>query len=189
VGLPGGGWREEPVEDQRGFHMPTFDYDDAPNWRGLTVIDRDGDPVGVITDIYVDDLTGRPEWATVKASLVGGRAIFVPLAQAQLHAQRVQVPYERSHLQAAPDLGSVDHLDTDEEARLYQHYGLDYGAAAAPAGAGGAGSDLAPPATDVLDREAGDARPRERRGRLRRHEIAHAQTEFTGEDPNRTRDL
>jgi hypothetical protein len=30
------------------------------------VIDQKGYAVGIITDIYADDVTGRPEWAAVK---------------------------------------------------------------------------------------------------------------------------
>jgi sporulation protein YlmC with PRC-barrel domain len=47
--------------------MSGFDFDDVPNWRGRDVIDENGHPVGVITDLYVDEVTGRPEWAAVKS--------------------------------------------------------------------------------------------------------------------------
>ena len=39
--------------------MSMYDLDDAPNWRGRDVIDQNGHPVGVITDLFVDEATGR----------------------------------------------------------------------------------------------------------------------------------
>ena len=58
--------------------MSGIDFDDVPNWRGRDVIDQNGLAVGVISDIYVDDVTGRPEWAAVKPGLISHRLTFVP---------------------------------------------------------------------------------------------------------------
>ena len=126
--------------------MSAFDIDDVPNWRGRDVIDQNGHPAGVIADIYADELTGRPEWAAVKTGLFSHRVTFVPLSQATLHGLRVQVPYQQSHIHDAPNIHPEGHLSADEEARLFQHYGLDV------------------PATDRVDAEA----PTGGR-RLRRH--------------------
>jgi hypothetical protein len=76
--------------------MSGIDFDDVPNWRGHDVIDENGHPVGVITGLYVDEVTGRPEWAAVKSGLFSHRVTFVPLAQAALHGMRVQVPMPRA---------------------------------------------------------------------------------------------
>jgi len=143
--------------------MSAFDLDDVPNWRGRDLIDQNGHAVGVITDLYVDDATGRPEWAAVKSGVFSSRVTFVPLSQATPHGLRVQVPYGQSHIHEAPHLDPHGHLSVDEEARLYQHYGLDYAPAADPSGAG---SEFIAPATDRVE-DASVARPRG--GRLRRH--------------------
>jgi sporulation protein YlmC with PRC-barrel domain len=159
---------------EKGVPMSAFDLDDVPNWRGRDVIDQDGHAIGVITDIYVDDLTGRPEWATVKSGLFSGRVTFVPLSQATLHGLRVQVPYNRSHIHEAPNIDADGHLSADEEAGLYRHYGLDYTpvGTGGPAGPHGADSEFIAPATDRVDeRTAADAR-KGGRLRLRRHRPA-----------------
>jgi sporulation protein YlmC with PRC-barrel domain len=130
--------------------MSGFDIDEVPNWRGRDVVDENGHAVGVITDIYVDEVTGRPEWAAVKSGLFSHRVTFVPLSQAALHGMRVQVPYHQSHIHDAPNIDPDGHLSADEEARLYQHYGLDYDSAS-PAGAD---SEFIVPATDKVDEEA-----------------------------------
>ena len=41
------------------------DVDTVRSWQGSTMVDRDGDKVGTIESIYVDDQTGQPEWALV----------------------------------------------------------------------------------------------------------------------------
>jgi len=76
--------------------MSGIDFDDVPNWRGRDVIDENGHPVGVITGLYVDDATGRPEWAAVKSGLFSHRVTFVPLAQAALHACACRSPTPRA---------------------------------------------------------------------------------------------
>ena len=143
--------------------MSGIDLDDVPNWRGRDVVDQHGHPVGVLTDIFVDDATGLPEWGTVKTGLFSHRVTFVPLSQATSHGMRVQLPYDQAHIHEAPNIEPHGHLSVDEEARLYQYYGLDYD----QAGASGAGSGYSSTETDKVDeaREGG-------RGRLRRHGAA-----------------
>jgi sporulation protein YlmC with PRC-barrel domain len=145
--------------------MTMFDFDDVPNWRGRDVMDENGHAVGIIADLYVDDATGRPEWAAVKTGLFSHRVTFVPLAQARLHGQRVQVPYRQGHIHEAPNIEPHGRLTADEEARLYQHYGLDYGPVAS-----GAGSEFVIPAADAGDETARVRASEGDRLRLRRHE-------------------
>jgi sporulation protein YlmC with PRC-barrel domain len=145
--------------------MSGFDFDDVPNWRGRDVVDQNGLAVGVISDIYVDDVTGRPEWAAVKPGLISHRLTFLPLSQATLHGLRVQVPYHQSHIHEAPNIHPDGHLTADEEARLYQHYGLDY-SSASPSGAA---SEFVAPSTDKVDEETPTGTHKAGRLRLRRH--------------------
>ena len=158
--------------------MSGFDFDDVPNWRGRNVVDQNGHAVGVITDLYVDDLTGRPEWAAVKSGLFSHRVMFVPLSQARSHGLRVQVAYTQAHIHDAPTMDPDGHLSADEEARLYQHYGLDYGPVGTP-GSSGADSEFIAPATDKVDEEAPVSTPEGRRLRLRRHVTAEQGPEHT----------
>ncbi|HKP99684.1 MAG TPA: PRC-barrel domain-containing protein [Actinomycetes bacterium] len=106
--------------------MTGVDFDDVPNWRGRDVIDEKRYAVGIITDLYFDDVTGRPEWAAVKSGLFSHRVTFVPLSQAVLHGMNVQVPYAKDHIHEAPNIEPDGQLSAEEEARLYQHYGLEY---------------------------------------------------------------
>jgi hypothetical protein len=138
--------------------MSGIDLDDVPNWRGRDVIDQHGHPVGVLTDIFVDDATGLPEWGVVKTGLFSHRVTFVPLSQARSHGMRVQLPYAQAQIHDAPNIEPHGQLSADEEARLYAYYGLDYD----QTGTSGAESGYLASETDTT----GAAR----QPRLRRHE-------------------
>jgi uncharacterized protein (TIGR02271 family) len=127
--------------------MPTPGIDTAQGWQGRTMVDPAGAKIGTIADIYLDDDTGQPEWATVKTGLLGGRQSFVPLAEAEVVGDSVRVPYDKDRVKSAPAIPAEGQLSQDEEATLYRHYGLGYGEARSGTGlpAGTAGQDQAPP--------------------------------------------
>jgi uncharacterized protein (TIGR02271 family) len=102
------------------------DIDTVRSWRGRTMVDRDGDRIGTIEDLYADDRTGEPEWALVDTGLFGTRSTFVPLAQASQRDGEVQVPYEKQLVKDAPGVEADQHLSEAEEQQLWRHYGLDY---------------------------------------------------------------
>jgi hypothetical protein len=66
------------------------------------MVDRDGNRLGEITDIYLDRETERPEWAVVRTGLFGLRSSFVPLAEASQVNDQIQVPHERGLVKDAP---------------------------------------------------------------------------------------
>jgi uncharacterized protein (TIGR02271 family) len=101
--------------------------DELESWRGRDLIDRDGDEIGSIGDVYLDDRTGQPEWLTVKTGLFGLRESFVPAAEARAEGDTVRVPYEKSHVKDAPNVDTDGALSHEEESRLYRHYGLSEG--------------------------------------------------------------
>jgi uncharacterized protein (TIGR02271 family) len=106
------------------------DVDTVRNWQGATMVDRDGDRIGNIDAIYVDDQTGEPEWALVNTGFFGARSTFVPIAQATARGDQVQVPYEKQLVKDAPNMDPDGHLSEQEEQELWRHYGLDYGTTA-----------------------------------------------------------
>jgi uncharacterized protein (TIGR02271 family) len=92
--------------------------------EGATVYGN-GEKVGKAGQIFLDDTTSTPEWVTVNTGLFKGRESFVPLAQADLRDGDLQVPFDKETIKGAPNV-DVDngHLNPDEEAELYRHYGL-----------------------------------------------------------------
>ncbi len=103
------------------------DLDTVRSWQGATMVDRDGDKLGSIDAIYLDDQTGQPEWALVTSGLFGTTSSFVPLARASTSGDQVQVPYDKQLVKDAPRVDTDQHLSEAEEQQLWAHYGLDYG--------------------------------------------------------------
>ena len=93
------------------------------------------DKVGRIGQIFLDDQTGKPEWATVNTGFFGTSESFVPLADAHRADGGLAVPYTKSQIKDAPNVDPESgHLSEDQEADLYRHYGLQYSEARSDSG-------------------------------------------------------
>jgi hypothetical protein len=125
--------------------MPTPSIETVRGWLGRVMIDRDGNRIGEITDLYLDNETGRPEWAVVRTGLFGLRSTFAPLAEATEVGEQVQIRHQRAQVKDAPNIEPDGQLSEAEEAELYRHYGLDYDAVTAEGdtAAGDTGTGLA----------------------------------------------
>ena len=88
------------------------------------VINTDGQKIGGIGTIYLDDTTGEPEWVTVKTGLLGTSESFVPLRGADVVGNDIQVGYDKDVVKDAPRVDADGDLTPEEEQRLYDHYGL-----------------------------------------------------------------
>jgi uncharacterized protein (TIGR02271 family) len=95
-------------------------------WIGQPLHGRDGDKIGTISDIYMDEDTGQPEWLAVTTGMFGTRVSFVPLREASTSGDELRVPYDKSTVKDAPNAEADGRLSQEEEGRLYQHYGLPY---------------------------------------------------------------
>ncbi|HEV2918382.1 MAG TPA: PRC-barrel domain-containing protein [Actinomycetota bacterium] len=135
--------------------MPTPNIETARGWLGRVVVDRDSNKIGEVVDIYMDNETGRPEWAVVRTGLFGMRSTFVPLAEAREVGDELQVPHPRLEVKEAPNIEPDGQLSEVEEAELYRHYGLDYDTVTLDSGSP-AGQTLADPAGQTPKPETND---------------------------------
>jgi uncharacterized protein (TIGR02271 family) len=94
---------------------------------GTTAYGPDDQKLGKVGQVFLDDRTGEPQFATVNTGLFGMKESYVPISEATWSGDRLVVPYTKDQVKDAP---SVDldggHLDHAEEERLWQHYGLSY---------------------------------------------------------------
>jgi len=101
--------------------------DQIQNVIGQDVIGQDGDKIGKVGQVFLDDVTGEPEWVTVQTGMFGTKETFVPIAQGDVSAEGLKVPYRKETVKDAPRVDAEQgHLSQDEEAELYRDYGLDY---------------------------------------------------------------
>ncbi|GAB3302626.1 PRC and DUF2382 domain-containing protein [Geodermatophilus aquaeductus] len=94
---------------------------------GSTAVGPDGKH-GSVGEVFLDDETGRPEWATVRTGLFGTKEAFVPLADATVSGGELRLPYDKAKVKGAPHVDvSTGHLSPQEEQELYRYYGLGHG--------------------------------------------------------------
>jgi len=118
---------------------------DAYEWRGRNVVGSDGEKIGKLDEIYLDEDTGKPEWATVNTGLFGSKSSFVPLAGAKPAGEDVQLNFTKEQVKDAPSVDADGELTQSQEADLYSHYGMSYSESRSdsglPEGGAGAGRD------------------------------------------------
>jgi hypothetical protein len=96
----------------------------ALNWEGQTMLDRAGDKVGTIEEIFLVEETGRPEWALVKLGRLKSHTTLVPLTSAQPVDDGIKIGYEKGVVGDAPPI-EADHEPSEQEVdAVYRHYGL-----------------------------------------------------------------
>jgi uncharacterized protein (TIGR02271 family) len=131
----------------------TMSMETAAQWRGREVIDRSGDKVGKVEEIYLDTETNEPEWVLVKTGLFGGKSTFVPIEGAAPEGDGLRVTYDKDLIKDAPKLDADQELSSAEEQELYAHYGRAYqdtgsGAGTRDTGREPVGEDVSGPETD-----------------------------------------
>lgn len=91
--------------------------------NGGVVIDNDGDKVGKIGQVYLDDESGNPEWVTVKTGLFGTSETFVPLSSADVSNDEIRVPFDKAMIKDAPRMDDAEgHLTPEQESELFRYY-------------------------------------------------------------------
>jgi uncharacterized protein (TIGR02271 family) len=122
------------------------------NVIGSTAVGPDGKH-GSVGEVFLDDETGRPEWATVRTGLFGTKEAFVPLAEATVEGGELRVPYDKAKVKGAPHVDvSAGHLSPEEESELYRYYGL--GTSGTTTGQGTVGQGTAGTTTGTTGRDS-----------------------------------
>ena len=106
------------------------DMTDTQNFQdliGSTAIDSDGDKVGKIGGIYLDDQTGEPVWVTVSTGLFGTRESLAPLHGSQRDGENLRLAVSKAKIKDAPNVDADGHLEESENDALYEYYGADSG--------------------------------------------------------------
>ena len=114
-------------------------------WHGKMLIDRDGEKIGKLQDVYVDVETDEPQFATVKEGLIGRHLTFVPLGAINVGPDDLQVAVSRQQVKDAPNIEQHgEELSQADESALYHHYELNYSPPNTPSGPISAKASTAP---------------------------------------------
>ena len=94
----------------------------AESYMGKNALDAQGNKIGSIGQVYVDDQTGQPDWITVNTGLFGTKESFAPLAGSSITADGVVLPFGKDVVTGSPEIKDASHLDADEQDALYTYY-------------------------------------------------------------------
>ena len=98
---------------------------------GRNAVDPQGDKIGTVGQVYLNDQTGQPDWITVNTGLFGMKENFAPLAGSSFNGDDLVLPFDKDVVKDSPDITDSSHLDTDEQQSLYAYYQRYLGAATA----------------------------------------------------------
>jgi len=102
-------------------------HQDLSAWRGRDLVDRNGERIGALQDVYFDVETDEPQFGTVKQGWISRHLSFVPLVGVTVGPESLQVTATKEQIKDAPHIAlSGDELSGDEESSLYHHYQLNY---------------------------------------------------------------
>jgi len=169
---------------------------EAYEWQGRELIGSDEEKIGKVSEIYLDGQTGKPEWALVNTGLFGSKSHFVPLAGASPEGEQVRAQVTKEQVKGAPSIEPDGQLSEQEEAKLFEHYGIPYteegsvtaqgtpGGGGDRSGAGGqVGHDTSGPTTDEAmtrseeEVRVGTERRETGRARLRKYVVTEHVTQ------------
>lgn len=88
------------------------------------VVDSNGDRVGSVGQVYIDDQNGQPSWVTVKTGLFGTNETFIPLQEARVSGDQIAVPYTKDFIKDAPNIDGEKHLDDADQDNLFTYYNV-----------------------------------------------------------------
>lgn len=91
---------------------------------GHRLLDRDGHTVGKIGQVYLDERSGVPTWATVRTGLFRTSEHPVPMRGARTVDEDLVVPFDRETIRRAPTVEADRPISPQCESEFYRHYGL-----------------------------------------------------------------
>jgi sporulation protein YlmC with PRC-barrel domain len=99
----------------------------AAEWHGKMLVDRDGERIGKLQDVYVDVENDEPQFATVKEGFIGRHLTFVPLGGIKVGPDELQVTVTKEQIKSAPNIEQHgEELSQSDESALYHYYELNY---------------------------------------------------------------
>ena len=90
-----------------------------------TAYDRDGEKLGSVKEVYINDSTGQPDFVELGHGLFGMSSSIVPLRGHRLDGENLQLAFTKDRIQDAPNIRDDDHLSDEDHATIYRHFGLD----------------------------------------------------------------
>ncbi|GAB2625113.1 PRC and DUF2382 domain-containing protein [Kocuria himachalensis] len=103
--------------------MATYDVNAL---LSATAYGSDGNKIGKVEQVFLDDNTEEVTFVTVNTGLFGTKESFVPADGAQQDGDRLVLPYTKDVIKDAPNVDADQHLSPAEEEEIYRYYKMNY---------------------------------------------------------------
>lgn len=103
------------------------DISNPADLSGVDVIGANGDKLGKVDEVYLDNETGKAEWVSVKTGFFGSNTALVPVAAADWDGSQLTVPFSKDMVKDAPHNDPGHEISESDEAELFTYYGISYG--------------------------------------------------------------
>jgi uncharacterized protein (TIGR02271 family) len=125
---------------------------------GADVLDTQGNNLGSVDGVWVDDATNDLEFIAVKTGGLFAKSHIVPVADAQIGDGTVTVPYAEDQIKDAPSFATDAELTPEDEDQIYAFFGIDRSTSASPSGlpSGTSGQGLATSDSELAGRATDD---------------------------------
>src|SRR5690348_8645637 len=95
---------------------------DLQHVNGVDVFAADGQKIGSAGRLYLDDQTGEPKWISVRSGTAGATESFVPVDEATLSGDRLEIPFDKDRVEGAPRIRAGGDLRPADEDLLRTYY-------------------------------------------------------------------
>ena len=110
--MPGTGTRETAMTNSH----------DPPDYIHRAAVDAEGNRIGKISQMYLDEQTGKPQWVLVETGLFGTRQSFAPFRGSKLDGELVVLAVSKDQVKDAPNIDSDQKFSDSEQEALRQYY-------------------------------------------------------------------
>lgn len=119
---------------------------DIKSLHSATAYDLNGEKLGKINELFVDDKTGQPTFAEVSHGLFGFSSSIVPLRGHRLQGEDLTLAFSKDRIKDAPEINSDEAITAEKQNKIFSHYGIkneqdtaSYDAVQNPETSGGSG--------------------------------------------------
>lgn len=89
-----------------------------------TAYDNNGDKLGDVNEVFVDDDSGQPTFVDVNHGLFGMGNSLVPLRGHSIDGNNLTLAFPKDRIKDAPDFDTDKPLTPDHQTEIYDHYGI-----------------------------------------------------------------
>jgi len=95
---------------------------DAQWYLGRTVVDQSSRVIGSISQVFIDEQTGRMDWISVTTGLFGLRDNYAPLIGSWVQGEDVVLLVDKELVKNSPKSVTTDRLTPEERQALSAYY-------------------------------------------------------------------